>query len=52
MDGTHSTWVEPEVGHFYIFQANHSHCVMPFKTKIKGDIRRSLSFNFIQKDDK
>ena len=52
MDGTHSTWVEPEVGHFYIFQANHSHCVMPFKTKIKGDIRRSLSFNFLQKDDK
>jgi|TARA_R110002020_G_scaffold300963_2_gene516425 hypothetical protein len=51
MDGTHSTWVEPEVGHFYIFQANHSHYVMPFKTKIKGDIRRSLSFNFIQKND-
>jgi hypothetical protein len=22
--------------------------VMPFKTKIKGQIRRSMSFNFIQ----
>ena len=42
-------WMEPEVGHFYIFEASHPHCVMPFKTKIKGEIRRSMSFNFIQK---
>jgi len=41
------TWMEPEVGHFYVFEAGHQHCVMPFKTKIKGDIRRSMSFNFI-----
>ena len=49
VDGTHTTWMEPEVGHFYIFEARHQHCVMPFKTKIKGEIRRSMSFNFIQK---
>ena len=46
-DGAACEWMEPEVGHFYIFEACHSHCVMPFKTKIKGDIRRSMSFNFI-----
>ncbi len=49
VDGTDSTWMEPEVGHFYIFEAKHQHCVMPFKTKIKGEVRRSMSFNFIQK---
>lgn len=49
VDGSHTTWMEPEVGHFYIFEARHQHCVMPFKTKIKGEIRRSMSFNFIQK---
>ena len=49
VDGVHTTWMEPEVGHFYIFEARHQHCVMPFKTKIKGEIRRSMSFNFIQK---
>ena len=34
--------MEPEVGHFYIFEASHmQHCVMPFKTKmIKDPIRR------------
>ena len=48
-DGAACEWMEPEVGHFYIFEACHSHCVMPFKTKIKGDIRRSMSFNFIEK---
>lgn len=42
-------WMEPEVGHFYIFEARHQHMVMPFKTKIKGEIRRSMSFNFIEK---
>tara|TARA_S200002703_G_scaffold157915_1_gene166947 strand:+ start:21 stop:635 length:615 start_codon:yes stop_codon:yes gene_type:complete len=47
-NGTDMTWMEPEVGHFYIFEAQHQHCVMPFKTKIKGEIRRSMSFNFIQ----
>jgi hypothetical protein len=49
VDGVHTTWMEPEVGHFYIFEAKHQHCVMPFKTKIKGEIRRSMSFNFIEK---
>ena len=49
VDGTHTTWMEPKVGDFYIFEARHQHCVMPFKTKIKGEIRRSMSFNFIQK---
>ena len=49
VDGTNMTWMEPKAGHFYIFEARHQHCVMPFKTKIKGEIRRSMSFNFIQK---
>ena len=49
VNGTNCTWMEPEVGHFYIFEARHQHCVMPFKVKNKGDIRRSMSFNFIQK---
>ena len=52
VNGTNMTWMEPEVGHFYIFEAAHQHCVMPFKTKIKGEIRRSMSFNFIQKYEK
>ena len=47
VDGIGTTWVEPEVGHFYIFEARHQHCVMPFKTKVKGEVRRSMSFNFI-----
>ncbi len=47
VDGTGSTWMEPEVGHFYVFEAAHQHCVMPFKTKTKGEVRRSMSFNFI-----
>ena len=41
--------MEPKVGEFYIFEAKHQHCVMPFKVKNKGDIRRSMSFNFIEK---
>ena len=49
VNGTNCTWMEPKVGHFYIFEARHQHCVMPFKVKNKGDIRRSMSFNFIQK---
>ena len=47
VNGTNCTWMEPKVGHFYIFEAGHQHCVMPFKTKKEGDIRRSMSFNFI-----
>jgi len=46
-DGIYTTWTTPKVGHFYIFEAAHQHCVMPFKTKIKGEIRRSMSFNFV-----
>ena len=41
-------YVTPKVGDFYIFRADHQHCVMPFKTKKPGDIRRSMSFNFIE----
>lgn len=46
-DGVTCQYMEPQVGHFYIFEARHQHCVMPFKTKVKGDFRRSMSFNFI-----
>ena len=49
-NGVGTVWVEPKVGEFYIFEAKHQHCVMPFKVKKKGDIRRSMSFNFIVKD--
>jgi len=49
VDGISCTSIEPQVGHFYIFEASHQHCVMPFKTKIKGEVRRSMSFNFIEK---
>jgi hypothetical protein len=48
-DGVSSIWMVPDVGHFYIFEARHQHCVMPFKTKIKGEARRSMSFNFIER---
>jgi hypothetical protein len=41
-------YVTPKVGDFYIFRADHQHCVMPFKTKKSGEIRRSMSFNFIE----
>jgi len=46
-DGISTTWTEPKVGQFYIFEAKHQHCVMPFKVKNKGEIRRSMSFNFV-----
>ena len=49
VDGVSSKWMEPKVGDFYIFRANHMHCVMPFKLKNPDDVRRSLSFNFIEK---
>ena len=49
VDGIGTVWIEPKVGEFYIFEAKHQHCVLPFKVKNKGDIRRSMSFNFIEK---
>ena len=49
VDGVSCKWEKPVVGDFYIFQANHMHCVMPFKLKNKNDVRRSMSFNFIEK---
>ena len=45
-EGHATEWKEPKVGDFYIFHASHQHCVMPFKTKKPGAIRRSMSFNF------
>ena len=42
-------WINPKVGDFYLFQANQQHVVYPFKTKVKGEIRRSMSFNLIRK---
>jgi|TARA_R100000544_G_scaffold21463_2_gene10629 hypothetical protein len=48
-DSIGTTWAEPKVGEFYIFEAKHQHMVMPFKTKPKGKIRRTMSFNFVQK---
>ena len=39
-------WYEPEVGDFYMFEASHSHMVMPFKS-VNNELRRSMSFNFI-----
>jgi hypothetical protein len=50
VDGVTSNHVEPRVGDFYLFRANHMHCVNPFKTKKPDEIRRSMSFNFIIKD--
>ncbi len=47
VNGVGSVWMEPKVGHFYVFEASHQHCVMPFKTKVKDEVRRSMSFNFI-----
>ena len=49
--GLGMTWMEPELGHFYIFGAGHQHCVMPFKTKKLKEVRRSMSFNFIVKEN-
>tara|TARA_Y100000310_G_scaffold324073_1_gene385482 strand:+ start:1242 stop:1826 length:585 start_codon:yes stop_codon:yes gene_type:complete len=45
VDGVGTTWIEPEIGDFFIFHANHQHCVMPFKS-VNNEIRRSMSFNF------
>lgn len=49
IDGSGSSWKIPKVGDFYIFQADHQHFVMPFKTEKPTDVRRSMSFNFIIK---
>ena len=48
--GSGVKYFNPVVGDFYVFKADHQHAVMPFKTKVKGDIRRSMSFNFITND--
>ena len=47
---TKSLDIVPEVGNFYIFQADHLHCVYPFKTKNPKDIRRSMPINFVIND--
>jgi len=52
VNGIGTTWLIPEVGDFYIFEARHQHCVMPFKTINKNEVRRSMSFNFITKKEK
>ena len=49
VDGQGTNWCEPKVGDFFIFQAAHQHCVMPFKTKTEKEIRRSMSFNVVFK---
>ena len=41
----------PIVGDFFIFSASHQHVVLPFKTKTPDEIRRSMSFNFLYKED-
>jgi len=46
-EGEELIWVQPKVGDFYVFRADHVHCVMPFKTKKPNEIRRSMSFNFV-----
>ena len=56
MRGDGCQWINPEVGHFFIFEAQQQHQVMPFKPKKKGETRRSLSFNFhilnpVEKDE-
>ena len=43
-------YFQPEVGDFYLFPANQQHVVYPFKTKIKGEVRRSMSFNLLVND--
>ena len=48
MEGKNCQYITPKTGDFYIFRADHQHCVMPFKTKKPGAIRRSMSFNFIK----
>jgi len=42
-----SEFFTPKVGEFYIFQADHMHCVYPFKSKDRNAIRRSMPLNFV-----
>ena len=42
-----SEFFTPKVGEFYIFQADHMHCVNPFKSKDRNAIRRSMPLNFV-----
>jgi len=49
MEGKKSHYIIPKVGDFYIFRADHQHCVLSFKTKTPNEIRRSMSFNFTEK---
>ena len=51
MGGNTTYYVAPKVGDFYIFHARHQHCVMPFKPKDPKAVRRSMSFNFIVKNE-
>ena len=44
---TSSESFTPEPGDFYIFQADHMHCVYPFKTNDQDNIRRSMPINFV-----
>jgi len=46
-EGEELIWAQPKVGDFYVFRADHVHCVMPFKTKKPNEVRRSMSFNFV-----
>jgi len=46
LNGEGTQYIFPKVGDFYIFQADHQHSVMPFKTKTPYEVRRSMSFNF------
>jgi hypothetical protein len=46
-DATKLEHYTPKVGEFYIFQADHMHCVHPFKTKDPNAIRRSMPINFV-----
>ena len=50
-DATSVQAFTPEVGDFYIFGADHMHCVHPFKTKDPNAIRRSMPLNFIINND-
>mgnify|MGYP005989072395 CR=1 FL=1 len=51
-NGEHILDFVPKVGDFFIFQANHMHTVNPFKTKNVDEVRRSMSFNFVIKENK
>ena len=44
---TSSESFTPEPGDFYIFQADHMHCVYPYKTNDQDNIRRSMPINFV-----